>query len=81
MGNSATAPEPDNSLVSFRVIADPDDFLEGRKKYQIPFEKDPFNDQVISIATTSTIGTGKSVYLVQNGVTTKQDDWNTWRCI
>lgn len=77
MGNSATAPEPDNSLVSFRVIADPDDFLEGTKKYQIPFEKDPFNDQVISIATTSNIGAGKSVYLVQNGVTTKQDEWNT----
>ena len=77
MGNSATAPEPDNSLVSFRVIADPDDFLEGTKKYQIPFETDPFNDQVISIATTSNIGAGKSVYLVQNGVTTKQDEWNT----
>ena len=77
MGNSATAPEPDNSLVSFRVIADPDDFLEGTKKYQIPFEKDPFNDQVLSIATTSNIGAGKSVYLVQNGVTKKQDEWNT----
>ena len=77
MANSVTAPEPDNSLVSFRVIADPDDFLEGTKKYQIPFETDPFNDQVISIATTSNIGAGKSVYLVQNGVTTKQDEWNT----
>jgi hypothetical protein len=77
MGNSAVAPEPDNSLVSFRVIADPDDFLKGRKKYQIPFKKDPFNDQVLSIATTSTIGAGKSVYLIQNGVTKKQDDWNT----
>ena len=77
MGNSATAPEPDNSLVSFRVIADPDDFLEGTKKYQIPFEKDPFNDQVLSIATTSNIGAGKSVYLVQNGVTKKQAEWNT----
>ena len=39
MGNSAVAPEPDNSLVSFRVIADPDDFLEGTQKYQIPFNK------------------------------------------
>ena len=77
MGNNATAPEPDNSLVSFRVIADPDDFLEGTKKYQIPFEKDPFNDQVLSIATTSNIGAGKSVYLVQNGVTKKQAEWNT----
>ena len=74
MANSVTAPEPDNSLVSFRVIANPDDFLEGTKKYQIPFETDPFNDQVISIATTSNIGAGKSVYLVQNGVTTKQDE-------
>lgn len=77
MGNSAVAPEPDNSLVSFRVIADPDDFLEGTQKYQIPFNKDPFNDQVLSIATTSNIGAGKSVYLIQNGVTKKQADWNT----
>ena len=77
MGNNATAPEPDNSLVSFRVIADPDEFLKGRKKFQIPFEKDPFNDQVLSIATTSNIGAGKSVYLVQNGVTKKQAEWNT----
>ena len=77
VGNSATAPEPDNSLVSFRVIADPEEFLKGRKKFKIPFNKDPFNDQIISIATTSTIGTGKSVYLVQNGVTKKQAEWNT----
>ena len=77
MGNSATAPEPDNSVVSFRVIADPDEFLKGRKKFQIPFEKDPFNDQVLSIATTSNIGAGKSVYLVQNGVTKRQDEWDT----
>ena len=77
MGNSATAPEPDNSLVSFRVIADPEEFLKGRKKFQISFEKDPFNDQLISIATTSNIGAGKSVYLVQNGVTKKQDEWDT----
>lgn len=77
MGNSAVAPEPDNSLVSFRVIADPEEFLKGRKKFQIGFNKDPFNDQVLSIATTSNIGAGKSVYLVQNGVTKKQAEWDT----
>ena len=77
MGNSAVAPEPDNSLVSFRVIADPEEFLKGRKKFQIGFNKDPFNDQVLSIATTSNIGAGKSVYLIQNGVTKKQAEWNT----
>ena len=77
MGNSAIAPEPDNSLVSFRVIADPEEFLKGRKKFQIGFNKDPFNDQVLSIATTSNIGAGKSVYLVQNGVTKKQAEWDT----
>ena len=77
MGDDASAPEPDNSLVSFRVIADPDEFLKGRKKFKVPFKKDPFNDQVISIATTSNIGAGKSVFLVQNGDTKKQDEWNT----
>ena len=77
MGNNATAPEPDNSLVSFRVIADPDEFLKGRKKFKVPFKKDPFNDQLISIATTSNIGAGKSVFLVQNGDTKRQDEWNT----
>ena len=75
MGDSATAPEPDNSLVSFRVIADPEEFLKGRKKFKVPFKKDPFNDQIISIATKSNIGAGKSVYLVQNGVTKLQDEW------
>ena len=77
MGNSATAPEPDNSLVSFRVIVDPNEFLEDSEKYQVPFLSDPFNNQIISIATASNIGAGKSVYLVQNGVTNKQDEWNT----
>ena len=77
MGDSATAPESDNSLVSFRVIADPEEFLKGRKKFKIPFKKDPFNDQIISIATKSNIGAGKSVYLVQNGVTKLQAEWNT----
>ena len=77
VGDSAFAPESDNSLVSFRVIADPNEFLKKRKKFQIGFNKDPFNDQVLSIATTSTIGAGKSVYLIQNGVTKKQADWNT----
>ena len=77
MGNSAVAPEPDNSLVSFRVIADPEEFLKGRKKFKVPFNKDPFNDQIISIATKSNIGAGKSVYLVQNGVTKLQAEWNT----
>tara|TARA_Y100000004_G_scaffold98854_1_gene110746 strand:- start:40 stop:1482 length:1443 start_codon:yes stop_codon:yes gene_type:complete len=77
MGDSATAPEADNSLVSFRVIADPEEFLKGRKKFKVPFKKDPFNDQIISIATKSNIGAGKSVYLVQNGVTKLQAEWNT----
>ncbi|HCX21581.1 MAG TPA: hypothetical protein DHN29_06675, partial [Cytophagales bacterium] len=77
VGDSAFAPESDNSLVSFRVIADPNEFLKKRKKFQIGFNKDPFNDQVLSIATTSTIGTGKSVFLIQNGVTKKQAEWNT----
>lgn len=77
MAADATAPESDGSLVGFRVIDDPDDFKEGRKKYKIPFNRDPFNKQTISIASTGGIGVGKSVYLVQNGVFKREDSWDT----
>ena len=63
-GVGVSAPDDeDGNFVDFRILNDPPDanFDDGRKRYDIPFDEDPFTPQTISIANTSTIGTGISV--------------------
>ena len=68
-GAPASAPETDGSFVEFRVLDDPVAFRTGgRKRYDIPFNQDPFTPQTISIANTSTLGTGVSVYIDNSGI-------------
>ena len=71
-GAPASAPESDGSFVEFRALDDPIAFrFGGRKRYDIPFNQDPFTPQTISIANTSTLGTGISAYIDNSGVNVK----------
>jgi len=77
-GAPASAPESDGSFVEFRAIDDPIAFrFGGRKRYDIPFNQDPFTPQTISIANTSTLGTGVSVYIDNSGVNVKFASWDS----
>jgi hypothetical protein len=78
-GFGVSAPDDeDGNFVDFRILDDPPDinFDDGRKRYDIPFDKDPFTPQTISIATTSTIGTGISVYIDNSGHPTSAQSWD-----
>jgi hypothetical protein len=77
-GAPASAPESDGSFVEFRALDDPIAFrFGGRKRYDIPFNQDPFTPQTISIANTSTLGTGISAYIDNSGVNVKFASWNS----
>ena len=77
-GAPASAPEADGSFVKFRVLDDPVAFRAGgRKRYDIPFNQDPFTPQTISIANTSTLGLGVSVYIDNSGVPVTFASWNS----
>ena len=78
-GIDVSAPDDeDGNFVDFRILDDPPDanFDDGRKRYDISFDKDPFTPQTISIATTSTIGTGISVYIDNSGHPTNAQSWD-----
>ena len=76
-GAPASAPESDGSFVEFRALDDPIAFrFGGRKRYDIPFEQDPFTPQTISIANTSTLGTGVSVYIDNSGALNNPQSWD-----
>ena len=77
VGAGASAPEPDGSFVEFTVLDDPAEFQdEGRRKYAIDFNKNPFVPQSISVATTSTLGTGVSVFLSNTGALPNAQSWD-----
>ncbi len=77
-GANASAPESDGSFVEFRALDDPVAFrFGGRKRYDIPFNQDPFTPQTISIANTSILGTGISAYIDNSGVNVKFASWNS----
>ena len=76
-GAAASAPEADGTFVSFRVLEDPAGFQTGgRKRFDIPFDGDPFTPQTISIASTATVGTGVSVYLDFSGALNNPRSWD-----
>jgi hypothetical protein len=78
-GAGVSAPnDADGNYVDFRILNDPPDanFDDGRKRYDLPFDQDPFTPQTISIANTSTIGTGVSVYLDNSGHPSNAQSWD-----
>ena len=78
-GAGVSAPnDEDGNFVDFRILNDPPDanFDDGRKRYDISFDQDPFTPQTISIATTSTIGTGISVYIDNSGDPKNAQSWD-----
>ncbi len=78
-GVGVSAPDDDDgNFVDFRILNDPPDvnFDDGRKRYDLSFDQDPFTPQTISIATTSTIGTGISVYIDNSGHPTSAQSWD-----
>lgn len=78
-GAGVSAPnDEDGNFVNFRILNDPPDinFDDGRKRYDLPFDQDPFTEQTISIATTSTIGTGVSVFLDNSGDPSNAQSWD-----
>ena len=78
-GAGVSAPDDeDGNFVNFRILNDPPDinFDDGRKRYDLPFDQDPFTEQTISIATTSTIGTGVSVFLDNSGDPNNTRSWD-----
>ena len=78
-GIGVSAPDDeDGNFVDFRILNDPPDanFDDGRKRYDISFDKDPFTPQTISIANTSTIGTGISVFIDNSGDPTNAQSWD-----
>ena len=78
-GVGVSAPDDeDGNFVDFRILNDPPDanFDDGRKRYDIPFDEDPFTPQTISIANTSTIGTGISVFLNNSGDPKNAQSWD-----
>ena len=70
------APMNDGEFVSFRVIDDPDDVPQNRRKYEVQFAKDPFNPETIGIATTGTVGLGVSIFMVSNGESSASQSWD-----
>jgi len=78
-GAGVSAPDDeDGNFVDFRILDDPPDinFDDGRKRYDLPFDQDPFTPQTISIANTSTIGTGISVFLDNSGDPSNARSWD-----
>ena len=74
----ASAPEADGSFVEFRVLDDPVAFREGgRRRYDIPFDQDPFVPQTISIASTGNVGRGVSVFLDNSGALSNPQSWDS----
>ena len=74
---SLKSPRNDGTFGSFEVLDDPDNFAdEGREKYSIPKESDPFVPQTVGIMQTSTIGTGVSIALDNSGFPTAAMAWD-----
>tara|TARA_Y100001963_G_scaffold84258_1_gene116828 strand:- start:490 stop:2058 length:1569 start_codon:yes stop_codon:yes gene_type:complete len=71
------APLEDGRYETFEILDDPDNFAtQGRNKYSIPKETDPFVVQTVGIMQTSTIGTGVKVALDHSGYPNAPQSWD-----
>ena len=71
------APKADGTYGSFDIINDPENFADqGREKYSIAKETDPFTPQTVGIMQTSTVGTGVSIALDNSGFPNAPMAWD-----
>ena len=67
--------------IQFRVLNDPDEFSsDDRKRYNIPFNQDPFSFETISSAyresDRNTLGIGISMFISRDGAPNITRDWD-----
>jgi len=79
-GASASARE----ALQFRVLDDPDQFAsDSRKRYDIPFNQDPFTNETISAAFTESdrgnLGLGISMFISKDGAPSATSTWNQYK--
>lgn len=79
-GASASARES----LQFRVLDDPDQFSsDSRKRYDIPFNQDPFTKETISVAfresDRSQLGIGISMFISKDGAPSATSTWDQYK--
>ena len=71
------APQDNGTYGSFDILDDPDNFAnQGREKYSLVKDKDPFLPQTVGIMQTANIGAGVSIALDNSGYPTAAMAWN-----
>ena len=70
--------------IQFRVLDDPDEFSSNeRRRYDIPFNQDPFTNETISSAHSesdrSKIGLGISMFLSKDGAPSATSSWDQYK--
>ena len=79
-GAAATAIE----AIQFRVLDDPDEFSSNdRRRYDIPFNQDPFTNETISVAfresDRSQLGLGISMFISKDGAPNATQTWDQYK--
>ena len=71
------APQDDGTYPSFDILDDPDNFADqGRQKYALNKESEPFLPQTVGIMQTANLGIGISIALDQSGYPTAAMAWD-----
>ena len=70
--------------IQFRVLDDPDEFSSNeRRRYDIPFNQDPFTNETISSAygesDRSKVGLGISMFLSKDGAPSATSSWDQYK--
>ncbi len=74
---SLEAPQDDGTYPYFDLLDDPDNFADqGRQKYSLDKEADPFQPQTVGIMQTANLGIGVSIALDNSGYPTAAMAWN-----
>ena len=68
----------------FRVLNDPDEFSSNdRRRYDIPFNQDPFTNETISVAfresDRSQLGLGISMFISKDGAPSATQSWDQYK--
>ena len=71
------APQDDGTYPDFDLLDDPDNFADqGRRKYALNKEADPFLPQTVGIMQTANLGIGISIALDNSGYPTAAMPWD-----
>ena len=74
---SLEAPQSDGTYPSFDLLDDPDNFADqGREKYALNKESEPFLPQTVGIMQTANLGIGISIALDNSGYPTAAMTWD-----